>query len=206
MIKWKQFESVDDDDLDLARMEMSQCDGFISFYFRSLLIRNENEIKYLIDLYEKTKEKNKEWSGGPVNREFDNYFIGKYKPSLSRAYDQNPSKPSIGLTLETDYGFFHSSFTIKNHISYSYIHKPFDNKNLFNQNIIDIFRVGVSKNDSDLVKSMSKIWSSMLNKEKDRRVHHGRVAPDGIKTQGGHKLEDVIDQLNIKTNYFDIFN
>lgn len=98
-------------------------------------------------------------------------------------HDQNPSKPSIGLTLETDYGFFHSSFTIKNHISYSYIHKPFDNKNLFNQNIIDIFRVGVSKNYFDLVKSMSKIWSS-TNKEKDRTSkHHGRVAPDGIKTK-----------------------
>jgi hypothetical protein len=185
MIKWKQFESLDDDDLDLARMEMSQCDGFISFYFRSLLIRNEKEIKYLIDLYKKTKEKNKEWSGGPVNREFDNYFIGKYKPSLSRVWDQNPSKPSIGLTLETDYGFFHSSFTIKDHIPYSHISKPFDNKKLFNQNIIDIFRVEVVDSESDIIWNTSKIWSKSCKK---------------------YSLEEIIDHFNIKTNYFDIFN
>lgn len=77
------IESLDDDDLDLVEWKCHNVMD-LSLYFRSLLIRNENEIKYLIDLYEKTKEKNKEWSGGPVNREFDNYFIGKYKPSLRR--------------------------------------------------------------------------------------------------------------------------
>ncbi len=182
---WRQFESVDDDDIDLARLEMSQCDGFLSFYFRSLLIKNENEIQELLSLYEKMKLKYKEWSGGPVNKEFDNLFMKRYKPSLNRVWDSNPSKPSIGLTLETDYGFFTSSFTIKGHHLYSYLSKPFNNKNLFRKDVVDIFRVDVTKDDSDVVKNMSRTWVKVCNKKDN--------------------LEDVIDYFNIKTNYFNIF-
>jgi len=187
MIKdWKQFESIDDDDLDLARMEMSQCDGFLSFYFRSFQIKNEEEIKELISLYEGMKAKHKEWSGGPVNREFDNLFLNRYKPSLTRAWQSNPYKPSIGLNIETDYGFFFSSFTIKGHKLYSYVPNPYDDKDLFRGERVDLFRINKTKNVSSVVGNMSRLWSDICN-EKDN-------------------LEDVIDHFNIKTNYFNIFS
>ena len=52
--------------------------------------------------------------GGPVNRNFDEYFFNKYKSIIGGEYFFNKnSKPQLGLTLKTEYGFLHTGFSVK---------------------------------------------------------------------------------------------
>jgi hypothetical protein len=110
--KFKQFESLDTrylpDDFSEARHILSDSESFVSFAFDNNLIKDIDQINELIDVYKKTSIRNNEWGGGPINKEFVDYFAKKYQ---SKPY-YNSYKPSINLTVITSLGIFIMIFSI----------------------------------------------------------------------------------------------
>ena len=109
-------EAYDGDVDTMAFYQLFGADFFISFEYRDILIKDKKDIKYLIEYYNKTYNENNEWSGGPVNREFDNYFIDKYKEVLGDIFEfkTNPWKPSFKIVFKTDYGYLPIGFYLIN--------------------------------------------------------------------------------------------
>ena len=58
---YKVFESVEDDYDIMARYQIFSSECFVSFYYRSILIRDKNEISNLIKIYNDENKKSKEW-------------------------------------------------------------------------------------------------------------------------------------------------
>lgn len=109
-------ESKDsDDDVDtMAFYQLFDSDFFIAFEYRDILIKDIKDIKDLIEYYNKTYNENNEWSGGPVNKDFDNYFIDKYKKILGDIFEfkSKPWKPSFKIIFKTDYGYLPVGFSL----------------------------------------------------------------------------------------------
>jgi hypothetical protein len=107
-------ESKEHDDADtMAFYQLFDSEFFIAFEYRDILIKDIKDIKDLIEYYNKTYNENDEWSGGPVNKEFDTYFIDKYKKILGDIFefdDSKPWKPSFKIIFKTDYGYLPIGF------------------------------------------------------------------------------------------------
>jgi hypothetical protein len=127
---YKVFESIEniEDDYDImARYQIFSGDCFVSFYFRDILIKDKSEILELIEIYNNLSKK--EWVGGPVSRSFDDYFIKRYKPILGDIINfklNKPSKPSLGLTFKTEYGYLQTGFSLKDKKMTSLYSNTFD--------------------------------------------------------------------------------
>lgn len=100
----------DDDSESLARFKVFESNAQLGFSFGKKLITDKSEINDLIKEYNRTYNKNNEWSGGPVNTEFIEYFREKYgigdrkdwKPTISLIIDiKDFSKFSIGYSIIT---------------------------------------------------------------------------------------------------------
>ena len=167
----------DDDDSDvMARYQIFSGECFISFYFRDILIKNKEEISNLISIYNKLSKKDNEWSGGPVSRSFDDYFIKKYKPILGDVINfklNNPWKPQIGLTFKTEYGFLQSGFSLKNKKMSSLYSGFFDisHEPVFEKQIINLKELKTTQSrydtydgkvKSEMFRLLKKYWKSDL--------------------------------------------
>jgi hypothetical protein len=76
------------------------------------MITDTSEIKDLIQEYNRTYNKNNEWSGGPVNIEFINYFYEKYGVG-----DRKDWKPTISLIIDIkDFSRFSIGYSIINRL------------------------------------------------------------------------------------------
>lgn len=100
----------DEDDYSVAMNEMSSNeDAFIGFVYGNFMIKSPNEISDLVRVYKETYESEKEWSGGPTNSKFREFFKKNYevgKPQLKLTY-----KPNIGLLIPTRYGSAYLSYS-----------------------------------------------------------------------------------------------
>jgi hypothetical protein len=167
--KWKQFESIDEDDLDLARFEFDKAKGFVAFQYRDFLIKGK-DMDHLLNYYIETRDKNGEWGGGPVNKEFDKYFLKKYGHLGGKNFTgTNPYRPAIGLTVNTDYGIFNIAFSIKDNKPFSVVMSPFrlnSGRNIFEiGDIINIHSVSnITYLNRETGKNMSYIWHSFYEK------------------------------------------
>jgi len=99
----KLFESFDDSDT-MARNQLFQGDCEMAFEFNKDLTTDVEEIKMFIEKYNQTVNSSGQWGGGPVNREFVNFWNKYYKgdktPATTKAW-----KPTINLLIKTiDYG------------------------------------------------------------------------------------------------------
>lgn len=111
-------ESKEYDDADtMAFYQLFDSEFFIAFEYRDILIKDIKDIKDLIEYYNKTYNENGEWFGGPVNKEFDTYFINKYKKIIGDIFefvDSKPWKPSFKIIFKTDYGYLPIGFYLTN--------------------------------------------------------------------------------------------
>ena len=99
---YKVFESGDEDTM--ARFQLFEADCEMAFEFDKGLTTDVEEIKMFINKYNQTVNSSGQWSGGPVNTEFVNfwndYYKGDRRPATKKAF-----KPSICLLIKTpDYG------------------------------------------------------------------------------------------------------
>lgn len=138
----RKSEPFEDSDT-MAWFQLFQSRHFIAFNYRKILIKDIEEIKNLISIYNETYISEKEWSGGPINRKFDDFFINKYKKVLGDLPNfkyNNPYKPEISIVFDTDYGFYHIGFSIRNKKMSSIYSTTFDieNTNEFNKEIINL--------------------------------------------------------------------
>lgn len=167
---YKVFESIEDieDDYDImARYQIFSSECFVSFYYRSILIRDKNEISNLIKTYNDENKKSKEWLGGPVNRNFDEYFFNKYKSIIGGEYFFNKnSKPQLGLTLKTEYGFLHTGFSVKDKKMATLYTSLFDlSEPEFKKDIINLGKVRVKVNfDNEYQKKVVREIYALLKK------------------------------------------
>lgn len=109
--------SILDDSTTMARHQLFNSDTMMAFNFNGQLISNEEDIKMLISKYNEMCNRSDEWVGGPVNKEFSEYFK-KYIMSKLKSekifFQHNPWKPSISLIIETpDYGKIGIGFSVK---------------------------------------------------------------------------------------------
>lgn len=169
----KTFETYEDTDT-MARYQLYGAYCFISFNYRDLLIKDKDEILELIKVYNKLSKEDGEWVGGPVSKKFDKYFIDKYKPILGdilNFLNNNPWKPQLGLTIDTDYGFNQIGFSFKNSEMVSIYSSPFDRKykdEFLKNDIITLkekdFNSGSDKYESHVLSEMNKILNSFWKK------------------------------------------
>ena len=106
-----------DDELDFdIKFELFGCQAKMAFEFANKEFIYIDEAKSLIEIYNNTYKKNKEWSGGPVNDTFINYFSNKYKVRIYKS-DAHlyiyPWKPKINLIIETELGDYRIGYSIK---------------------------------------------------------------------------------------------
>jgi hypothetical protein len=99
----KLFESFDDSDT-MARYQLFEADCEIAFEFDKGLTTDIEEIEMFINKYNQTVNSSGQWSGGPVNTEFVNFWNDYYKddrkPATTKAW-----KPTVSLLIQTpDYG------------------------------------------------------------------------------------------------------
>lgn len=107
----KLFESFEDVDT-MIRHQLFGVDAQIAFEFCDERITNPEEIRNLIDMYNQTVIESDQWSGGPVNDEFVEYWnnSGKKKRASRKNW-----KPCIELIIQTDdYGKMIIGFSIIN--------------------------------------------------------------------------------------------
>lgn len=110
--KFIQDDTEDDSDV-MARYQIFEADATYAFHFCETTVTNMTDIKKLIKIYNETYIKNKDWDGGPVNKEFLNFYIDRYPYIRYRAH--NPFRPNIILRISTpDYGTLFLGFSIKN--------------------------------------------------------------------------------------------
>lgn len=173
--KYKIFENSEDDYDIMAKEQIFGADCFVSFSFRNLLIKDKSEILNLIKSYNSFSKKDGEWLGGPVSRRFDEYFVKKYKVILGDITNfklNKPSKPLIGLTIKTDYGYTQTGFSIKDKKMSSIYSTPFDlnfkdefKKDITNLKVARIIeRWRLNKHDSEIISEMYNLLNSYWNK------------------------------------------
>lgn len=111
-MKWlKLFENFDDVET-MVRHQLFGVDAQIAFEFCDQRITDPNEIKHLIDMYNQTVIESDQWSGGPVNNEFIEYWNNSGKKKKA---SRNNWKPCIELIIQTDdYGKMIIGFSIIN--------------------------------------------------------------------------------------------
>ena len=134
---YKLFENIDIDDADtMARYQIFDGDISIGFDFYDMIIKDN--VSELISYYNKTYNENDEWGGGPVNKEFTNFFKEKYNPSRAK-YDNNPFRPCLKLIFKTDYGVYLIGFSLKDKKVTSYYQNVFEPQynNEFDKNVVD---------------------------------------------------------------------
>lgn len=100
---YKLFESKDDEDT-MARFQLFEADCEMAFEFDKGLTTDLEEIKMFINKYNQTVNSSGQWSGGPVNKEFvdfwNEYYKGDRRPATTNAW-----KPTVSLLIQTpDYG------------------------------------------------------------------------------------------------------
>lgn len=178
---YKAFESIDiEDDYDImARYQIFSGDCFVSFYFRDILIKDKSEILELIEIYNNLSKKDNEWVGGPVSRSFDDYFIKRYKPILGDIINfklNKPSKPLLGLTFKTEYGYLQTGFSLKDKKMTSLYSNAFDlsfksefEKDITNLQIAkttDLSKLNTydKKVISEIYKLLKLYWNTELDK------------------------------------------
>lgn len=172
MIKnWKQFESIEEDDLDVIRLEFDKCIGVIGFYFRDLLIIGK-EKESITDFYIKTRDLSGEWGGGPVNKEFDDYFKHMYQRYSSNMKGNHPYKPSLGLFVNTEIASFFITYSIKDKKPFSITLRPYsvDFDKAMELDIIEMNALNLYS-DHDLkmnptLKNMNTFWKSIYYDKK----------------------------------------
>lgn len=89
----------------------SNENSFLVFDFGGCLITNPKEMGELVDMYNKTYKSEGEWSGGPTNSKFINYFTKKYESTKLRILRYHSYKPAIGLVIPTQYGSAYISYS-----------------------------------------------------------------------------------------------
>jgi len=108
--KVSENKEIDDDSDTMARYQLFEADTKMCFSFGDNLISDPIEVNALIKKYNETYNKSNEWGGGPVNREFIEYFSKKYK-----GVNRSSWKPCISLVIETpDYGSLVIGYSIIN--------------------------------------------------------------------------------------------
>lgn len=186
----KTFETYEDTDT-MARYQLYGADCFVSFSYRDLLIKDKNEILELIKVYNKLSKEDDEWVGGPVSKQFDKYFIDKYKPILGDILNFKNSKgykPQLGLTIDTDYGFYQVGFSLKTRKMSSIYLSTFDKKHKdeFSKDIVNIKSMRVvsaaDKYDTHVLSEMKKI----LNK---------------FFINDGKSIDDLLSELNLNIDF-----
>jgi len=115
----------DSDSSTMARYQIFEADTKMLFEFDKLFVFKENEILDLISKYNETYNLSKEWGGGPVNKEFIDYFNKSdlsFLPKKEGGYGNsrglgghNPWKPNISLLIYTlDYGNLSIGYSLLN--------------------------------------------------------------------------------------------
>lgn len=100
---YKIFESDDynDDSETMARYQLFEADCEMAFEFDKGLTTDIDEIKMFIEKYNETVVKSNQWTGGPVNIQFvdfwNEYYKGDRRPSTTKSF-----KPTVCLLIKTD--------------------------------------------------------------------------------------------------------
>ena len=98
----KLFESFDDSST-MARFSLFGADTQMAFEFNNETVTDPDKIKVLIDKYNQTVIESDQWVGGPINREFVDFW-NKFSAGKKEA-TQSSWKPTICLLIDTeDYG------------------------------------------------------------------------------------------------------
>ena len=158
------IEDSDDDDY-LAKYYIFGSECRIAFSFHDLFIFDKQEINELILKYNDTYIINNEWGGGPVNKEFLNYFFDKYNnifrhrkiPLYSGSY-----KPIIMLFMKTELGYYGLGFSLTKKLPCSIYMGVF---NPDNNNIIEKSNVLFRKELEILSDKKHKIIYNYVDKE-----------------------------------------
>jgi hypothetical protein len=155
------------DEFDDARFNISDGESFLAFYYRRLFIKND--IRGLIDKYKESYKKSGEWGGGPVNREFDEYFKRRYKEDLlsRKVWSGNkPDKPSIALIVINYEAVMIMSFSLHDLKPYSVYPALKINdhlKKIFSSEIIDSNNLIYTEIKDPEILEMDKLWRSFYS-------------------------------------------
>lgn len=180
-------ENIDIGDADtMARYQIFDGDVSIGFGFYDMIIKED--VSELIKYYNQTYNDSGEWGGGPVNKEFTNFFKDKYNPTRAK-YDNNPFKPSLKLIFKTDYGVYLIGFSLKDKKVTSYYQNVFEQQynNEFDKDVIDYRPLKTRK------------WDSMntYTQEVVKQIVH--IASVAIKDK--ISFNDFIEEYNINIDF-----
>lgn len=141
----KLYESFEEDDLGLIDLVGSKCSVSISIGTK-YDCKNEELIPLMIKDYKEMYIRNKEWSGGPCNKEWLEKYHKDFNTSFSNAY--HAWKPVVFLNIKTEnFGTAKMGFSIYNKkisvfnygemkVKSDYYQKSLDNlKNYINREI-----------------------------------------------------------------------
>jgi len=95
---YKLFESNDEDTM--ARFQLFEAECEMAFEFDKGLTTDVEEIKMFINKYNQTVNSSGQWSGGPVNQEFINFWNEYYKGDR-RPASRKSLKPTVSLLIQT---------------------------------------------------------------------------------------------------------
>ncbi len=114
----KEFLLESNDSDTMARYQLFGADTLMSFSFGNKDITNVDDIKMLIEVYNKTYNEGKEWGGGPVSKQFieyfKNYLMDNAKPEEIIFLPRGVWKPVISLMIMTpEYGVLNIGFSLK---------------------------------------------------------------------------------------------
>ncbi len=109
--KYKLFESDLNDDADtMARYQLFDSDATMYFEFGNWTIEDPEEIKMLINKYNETVINSDQWSGGPPNEAFVEFWNKRYKDKYP--VTRKNWKPTIRLNIRTaNYGHCYVGFS-----------------------------------------------------------------------------------------------
>lgn len=131
-------ESNDDADT-MARYQLFEANCEMAFEFDKGLTTDINEIKMFIEKYNETVVKSGQWMGGPVNREFVNFWNEYYKadrrPATTKAW-----KPTVCLLIMThDYGTLQIGYSMisKKPVSINWGGIKFEDPTEYDEKVMD---------------------------------------------------------------------